>query len=57
MQLEINEEEREELLTTLEGRLADVRVEVRRTGNPTWKERLHEKESILASLIDRLQKG
>lgn len=55
MQLDISDEEREELHTTLEGRLADVRVELRRTSQPEWKDRLREKERLLAGLISKLE--
>ncbi|MCX5771424.1 MAG: hypothetical protein NTZ09_14310 [Candidatus Hydrogenedentes bacterium] len=53
--LQLSEEEREELLKLIETSFSDTKIEVRRTRNPEWREKLQQREELLASLVSRLK--
>lgn len=55
MELILSETERQLLLELLQGDLGEIRVEVRRTEDAAYRTRLHEQESCLRGLIERMQ--
>ncbi len=55
MELTLSERERQLLLELLEGDLGELRVEVRRTEDAAYRDRLHEDEACLRGLIERMQ--
>ena len=56
MQLELSIEDRELLIHLVEGAISQHRVEVRRTREPSFHDRLVEEEEQLKALLERLQK-
>lgn len=53
--IELSSEERDEILKLLENDLADTKIELRRTRNPEWREKLQQEEDMLISLVERLK--
>jgi hypothetical protein len=52
----LTEEERTQLLSVLEQARRDTHVEARRTESPAFQERVHQEETILRGLIDKLRR-
>jgi hypothetical protein len=55
MVLDLNEEERDQLLRLLERELEETRSEFRRTDNPEWRDSIDEEKGVLSSLYKRLK--
>jgi hypothetical protein len=54
MEFEIDAQERGLLVRLVEQALGDMRVEIRRTSTPEYRDRLQAEERILASVLRRL---
>jgi hypothetical protein len=55
MQLELSPRDREFLVDVVDRALREVRVEVRRTSTPNYRDDLRREESRLERLLERLQ--
>lgn len=54
MQVDLTNEEREELVRILDHYLADTKVEVRRARTSAFRDQLHDEESLLRGLLEKL---
>lgn len=57
LNIELNHQEWDELTKLVENALSETKVELRRTRNPEWREKLQEEENILDSLLGRLRES
>jgi hypothetical protein len=55
MDLTLTPDERKLLLALLERALSDLRIEVRRTRAPSFRDSLQDEEKLLVGLLDRLR--
>jgi hypothetical protein len=55
--LSLNEMERAELLNLLARELRETHVEARRTESPDYQDGVHEQETVLRGLIDKLRRA
>jgi hypothetical protein len=53
--LELDRRERAELMTLLERELRDTHVEARRTESPRFQQVVHDQESVLHSVLEKLR--
>jgi hypothetical protein len=56
MQLELSAEDRELLIRIVAEAIGEIRVEVRRTREPTFHDRLVAEEDRLKALLERLER-
>jgi nicotinamide riboside kinase len=57
MQLVLSEEERQELTETLDEAVRDLREEVRKTADHSYRERLKRRQELVREVLDRLAAG
>ena len=55
MNIQIDAEERDELVGLLERELGDTRVEFRRTKSQEWRQGLNNEEHVIERLIEKLK--
>jgi hypothetical protein len=55
MRVDLTEQERDELITVVEGAVAKLPTEIHHTDSREFRKRLHEREETLTSVLERLR--